>query len=72
MDGGEHDDASAGPAGLDRTGRLCPGAVREPIVHEHDVHALAGELLRVGDGSGDADDLHVRLGRQDERKGVRQ
>ena len=65
VDGGQHHDPRARPAGLDRAGRLGAGAVRQAVVHQDDVHPLARELLGLGDGGGDPDDLDIRLRGED-------
>ena len=57
----EHHHASRRPARLDRPGRLRARAVRQAVVHQHDVHAVAGHGLCLRDAAGDADDPQVGL-----------
>jgi len=67
---GDHDDARGRPAGLDRTGGLGAGAVREAVVHQDHVEPFAGHQLGVGDGPGDPHHFHVRLAGEHRRERV--
>ena len=72
LHGREHHDPRAGPARLDRPGRVGAGAVRQPVVHEDDVHPLLGEVLGIGDAGPDPHDLDVRLRGEQACQGIGQ